>query len=374
MNDKANSRDEGRVKAAESYFGKFRTLVEGPNTLGNSKRFWYVFFGVLLLILAYPFLTNTYVAIVTTDYFAWMILALSLSVVWGYTGIFNFGQTAFFGVGGYTFGIVAINLFDVTSGTNIALLASIVIPLIGGVILGYFMFYGRIAGLFVAILTLAVALTLNLVLVRTTGTSIGSAELGGNNGLTNIPDLTLGVGSLSFELGPYAEYYFVALLLIGSYLGLRVILNSYYGYVMIAIREDQHRTEMFGYDIRKMKVLIFAGTGGLAGLAGGLYAAWGNFIDPTIMGLTLASLPIIWATVGGRDTLIGTLIAAFTLQWISTQLSTVGQGYTIMFLGVVFVLVVLFFPEGLIPAIYSRWESRQRNRNNQTNTGDPNGN
>ncbi|MFC6987948.1 hypothetical protein ACFQJD_19105 [Haloplanus sp. GCM10025708] len=78
------------------------------------------------------------------------------------------------------------------------------------------------------------------------------------------------------------------------------------------------------------------------------------------MGLTLASLPIIWVTVGGRDTLIGPIVAAYALQSMSTKLSTVGSGYTNIFLGAVFVLVVLFFPDGLIPAIVNWWEDRKQ--------------
>jgi len=337
---------------------RLRDLLEGQNTLGNSTRFWYGFLVVVGFIFAYPFLTNPFVLKVNTDYFVWMILALSLAVVWGYTGIFNFGQTAFFGLGAYTFGIVGITLIEVTGGTNVAILAAIVVTMIVSALLGYFMFYGQIRGLYVAILTLAVALTGNLILVRTTNTTIGAAELGGNNGVTGIPSLTLGGGPLSFPLGITAQYYLVALLLVATYLGLRILLNSYYGYVLLAIREDEDRTRMLGYDVRKLKLIAFSLTAGLAGFAGALHAAWGNFIDPTVMGLTAASVPIIWVTVGGRDTLIGPLVAAYALQSISTKLSTVGSGYTNIFLGAVFVLVVLFFPDGLIPAIVARWRER----------------
>jgi branched-chain amino acid transport system permease protein len=343
--------DRGRVE-------RLRDLLEGQNTLGNSTRFWYGFILVVAFVFAYPLLTNPFVLKINTDYFIWMILALSLAVVWGYTGIFNFGQTAFFGLGAYTFGVVGITLIEVTGGTNVAILTAVVVTMVASALLGYFMFYGEIRGLYVAILTLAVALTGNLLLVRTTNTTIGAAELGGNNGITGIPSLTVGGGQFSATLGITAQYYLVAALLVATYLGLRMLLNSYYGYVLVAIREDEDRTRMLGYDVRRLKLIAFSLTAGLAGFAGALHAAWGNFIDPTVMGLTAASVPIIWVTVGGRNTLIGPLVAAYALQSISTRLSTVGSGYTNIFLGAVFVLSVLFFPDGLVPAVVNRWQER----------------
>lgn len=345
--------------SSQRLLGVLQQHFGGPNTIGNSGRFWLVFGLTTLLILIYPFLTNTYVIIVNTDYFIWVILALSLSVVWGYTGIFNFGQTGFFGLGGYAFGVIGINLIDVTGGTNIALIGAILVPVVFSLLLGYFMFYGRVGGLYVAILTLVVTLMINLILVRSTNESIGTAQLGGNNGITGIPELTLGGGGFSLALDPLLLYYFVAIMLLATYLGLRYILNSYYGYVMLAIREDEARTEMFGYNIKKLKLLVFVGSAGLGGFAGGLYAAWGNFIDPTLMSLTLAALPIIWITVGGRDTLIGAALGAYALQSISTTLSTFGSGHTIIFLGSVLIVVILFFPDGIVPAVYQWWYERK---------------
>lgn len=355
LSDEYESTGRARLKAV-------RDRLEGQNTLGNSTRFWYGFIAVVLFLIAYPILTNPYVVKVNTNYFVWILLALSLAVVWGYTGIFNFGQTAFFGLGGYVFGIVGINLIESTGATNVALLAAIVAPFFASAIIGYFMFYGRVSGLYVAILTLAVALTGHLVLTRTTNTKIGVAELGGNNGITGIPDLIFGFGGMTFQFGIIPQYYFVLGVLLMAYLGLRLLLNSYYGHVMLAIREDEDRTQMFGYDIRKLKLIVFSSTAGLAGLAGGLYAAWGHFIDPSVMSLTLASVPIIWVTVGGRDTLIGPIVAAYALQSVSTKLSTLGGGYTNIFLGVVFVLVVLFFPNGLIPAGVDWWKDRKESK------------
>lgn len=329
---------------------------EGSNTIGNSSTFWTGFGVVLLAILVYPFLTNRYRIIVTATFFIWVFLALSLSLIWGYSGIFSFGQTAFFGAGGYIFGIVGINLIDVTGATNIAVLAGILIPAVFAALVGYFMFYGRVSGVYVAIITLAITLLLELLLSRTAGQQyrVGKALLGGYNGMTGIPSLTFGYGNLTLELGDLSMYYLVVVLLLVVYLGLRYFVNSNYGYALIATREDEERTEMFGYDIRYVKLQIFTLSGGLAGLGGVLHAAHGNFISPPIMGLTVAALPVIWVTVGGRKTLLGAIIATVMLRYLDDYFAVIGSEYSLIIMGLILLGVILFFPDGVIPTVHQR--------------------
>lgn len=338
---------------------RFRALCkpfEGPHTVGNSNRFWIGFGLVALYALIYPILTNEYRILVTTGFLIWIFLTLSLSVIWGYTGIFSFGQTAFFGLGGYTFGVVGINLIDATGATNLAILAGILLPAAFAALLGYFMFYGRVSGVYVAIITLAATLILELLFSRTAGSkyNIGEAALGGYNGMTGIPAITLGYGSTMLALDSVGMYYFVVILLIALYLGLRYLVNSNLGYVMVAIREDEDRTEMFGYDVRKVKLQMFVLSGAIGGLAGVLYAASGNFISPPVMGLTFAALPVIWLTVGGRKTLVGAIIGTLGLRYLNNYLATVGSAYAFIILGTLLLAVVLFFPEGFVPTI-DKW-------------------
>ena len=98
------------------------------------------------------------------------------------------------------------------------------------------------------------------------------------------------------------------------YLGLRILVNSRFGNVLVAIRENPERAEMLGYDIRKYQLGAFVIGSALAGLSGVLYTAWGQYITPSSMGMTAAALPIVWVAVGGRSdltaTLIGTLLGA----------------------------------------------------------------
>lgn len=345
---------EAVTNVLDRLFGPF----SGPNTTGNSPLFWVGFTTVTLLVLLYPVIASPYRILNITGFFIWIFIALSLTFIWGYTGIFSFGQTAFFGLGGYTFGVIAINLVEITGATNIAFVVAILLPAVFAAFVGYFMFYGRVSGVYVAIITLAVTLILELVFARTAGPqyTIGEAALGGYNGMTNIPSLAFGFDPVVISLDPVPMYYFVILLLLGLYLGLRYVVNSNFGYVLIAVRENEMRTEMFGYDTRKIKFLSFTIGGGIAGLSGVLYASWGNFISPPVMGLVAAAMPVIWVTVGGRETFLGAILGAFGLQYIEGELAAEGSEYSIIILGVILLAVILFFADGVVPAVSARIE------------------
>lgn len=332
----------------------------GPNTTGNSPVFWVAFLFVLVIALLYPVVSTPFRVLNTTGYFVWIFLALSLTFVWGYTGIFSFGQTAFFGLGGYTFGVIGINLVEVTGATNLALATAVVLPAVFATIVGYFMFYGRVSGVYVAIITLAVTLILELLFARTAGPqyTIGAAALGGFNGMTNIPSLAFGIDPIVVSLDPVPMYYFVLGLLIAVYFGLRYVVNSNYGYVLIAVRENETRTEMFGYDVRKIKLQAFAVGGAIAGLSGALFASWNNFISPPVMGIVTAALPVIWVTVGGRQTILGAIFGALGLQYLDSELAAAGSEFSVVILGLILLGVILYFSDGVVPAIASRIEQR----------------
>ncbi len=354
MSDQTETIDEraGEAGIGENLFSVFERF-EGPHTIGSSNRFWLGFLLVVTLIFIYPMTANEFGVLTTTTLFVWVLLSLSLSICWGYAGIFSFGQTAFFGLGGYTFGVVGINLLPVTGGTTLALVTAILIPAIGAAAVGYFIFYGRVSGVYVAIITLAVTLILELLFSRTAGQeyAIGDAQLGGYNGMTGIPDLTFGVGSVAYELGPNATFYFVVGLLVVMYLALRYVLNSNYGYMIVATRESENRTETLGYDTRLIKLQVFTVAGGVAGLGGALYASTGNFISPPIMGLAFAALPVIWITVGGRKTLIGAILGTLAVRSLSNRLASAGNEFAVIFIGLLLLVAVLLLPEGAVPTI-----------------------
>jgi branched-chain amino acid transport system permease protein len=285
------------------------------------------------------------------------LLALSLDLVWGHAGIFSFGQTAFFGVAGYTYGAIAINVIRVTGESATALLGAVLMAALLAALLGYFMFYGRVSDVYLAIITLAVTLVLLSFFGSTAGSQygIGSAQLGGYNGMVGIPPLTLGLPRLfAVALGVRQTYVFVVLVAGAIYLLLMVLRRAPTGRILAAVRENELRTELLGYDTRWYKLLAFTIGGAIAGLAGAAYAAWGLFINPAVFDLPQAVVVVIWVLVGGRGTLAGAFLGTALVQGLSTWLGGI-TSQTPLVLGLLLILMVLLFPNGLVPLVGSVW-------------------
>lgn len=335
---------------------RLRDRLEGPNTYGNSKEFWIVFAVAVAAFAAYPLLTDPYTARQSSRYFTLGFLALSLCFVWGYAGVLSFGQVAFFGVAAYTFGIIGIN-FSSALGVTAAAVSAVVVGMLFAAVLGYFMFYGGVRDVYVTIMTLVVALVLNAFTAQTAGSewAVGEAQLGGFNGMTGIPDFTLGVGDASIVFAQVTFYYLVLFALIGTYLGLRVLVNSNFGMTMVAVREDEERTATFGYDVPYVKLVVFTVGGGLAALGGVFWVSWGNYVDPTVFGIAFAALPVVWVTIGGRESLLGPIAATFAIERMQTSLSggvgPLGPEWALVVVGGLLLGVVLFLPSGAAPAI-----------------------
>ncbi|MHB8589371.1 MAG: ABC transporter permease subunit [Candidatus Dormibacteraceae bacterium] len=282
------------------------------------------------------------------------LVALSLDFVWGRAGIFSFGQTAFFGVAAYAYGVISINLSPNTGETISALIGAVVVAGALAAALGYFMFYGKVGDVYVAIITLAVTLVLLQVMTSTAGPQyhIGQAQLGGYNGMTNIPSMEFGYpGHPGDQMSQPDTYNFVVLLAGLAFLVVRVLLRSGFGRVITAIRENELRTELLGYDVRRAKVVVFAVAGAVAGLAGGAYAGWGNFMNPAPFSLPAAALIVIYVLVGGKGTLVGAFIGAVAVEWLSTVLGGVLPSSTTLVVGAILIGVVLLVPGGLTPLI-----------------------
>ncbi len=333
---------------------QLQTALHGSNTYGNSKLFWRGFLLVTAGLAVYPLLVSSYAANIAALFMIYGFLALSLGVMWGYCGILSFGQVAFFGLAGYAFGIVSINI----TGAEGTVLGFVVGPVVAGIaaaLLGYFMFYGGVRDVYVAIVTLLFTLILYTFFGQTAGSewAIGEARLGGYNGMVGIPTLQFGVGDNGVMIDGAVLYYFALFALIGTYLVLRWLLNSSYGQVMTAVREDEQRTAMLGYNTNRIKLVVFTLGGVLAGVSGVLYTSWGNYIDPDVYGLTFAALPIVWVSIGGRMSLIGPIVAAFGIEWLSNQLAATGSQYALVIIGTLLLVTILFLPQGIVPQVHN---------------------
>ncbi len=320
-----------------------------------------------------------------TVYVIMAILALSLALVWGYGGILCFGQSAFFGLGAYAYAITAFNLGEST----LPFLAAIVLPAAFAALLGYFMFFGRISDVYLGVITLTVTLILFNSVNSTAGPEyhIGVARLGGFNGIPSIPPLNIpGDPSAALDLNDMFSLSMV--LLLAVYFGLRWLLASRFGRVVVAIRENERRAEFLGYDARLYKLIVFSIGGALAGLAGCLFANWGAFVSPTIFGLSQSAQIIIWVIVGGRGTLIGPIVGCIGIQWLTAYLGSaanavgslkaavlkslgpagadfVGGIFKVLdvtnaslILGAVLLAFVLLVPDGIVPTVVKFVKSR----------------
>jgi ABC-type branched-subunit amino acid transport system permease subunit len=334
-----------------SGFVSFFRRLEGPQTVGRGPAFWGLFAVVMLIALAYPLFSDGYTVGNTVYFFVWVFIALSLCLIWGYGGSLSFGQTAFFGIAGYGYGVLTLNFGSAYGFTLVALVAAVAIAALFAVLLGYFMFFGRIAGVFLGIVTLAVTLMLERFMAQTAGPEwhIGSARLNGFNGMSAMPPLTIPwPGEPIVLFADVGLYYFVLGLLVFVYLGLRILMNSSFGNVIVAIRENPERAEMLGYDVRKYQLITFVIGAALAGISGVLYTAWGQYITPSSMGMTAAALPLIWVAVGGRSDLTSTVVGTLVVLAAFQALTIYGSQYALVFMGVLLVLTVLIAPNGLV--------------------------
>ncbi|WAC29378.1 branched-chain amino acid ABC transporter permease [Ancylobacter sp. SL191] len=330
---------------------RFFARLEGPQTMGRGPWFWVGFLVVLLAACGYPLFSDGYTVGNTVYFFTWVFMALGLSLIWGYGGALSFGQTAFFGIAGYSYGILTINFGAAYGFTLVALVLAIAIAALFAVLLGYFLYFGRISGVFLGIVTLSVTLVLERFMAQTAGPEwkIGSARLNGFNGMSNMPPLTLPWPGGDIVLFPDVQLYYVVLgLLVLVYLALRILVNSRFGNVLVAIRENPERAEMLGYDIRKYQLGAFVIGAALAGLSGVLYTSWGQYITPSSMGMTAAALPIVWVAVGGRSDITATLIGTLVVLSAFQALTIHGSQYALVVMGILLVLTVLLAPRGLI--------------------------
>ena len=327
-----------------------------------------VYAFVCLVILLLPFvLGNDYLLNRVARYLVLGLLAMSLSLCWGYAGILNLGQALSFGIGSYCMAMtLKLRTVPVQTGagglpdfmvwnnvetlpwlwvpfhsTAFALLAGIGIPVLLAALLGWFMFKGRVTGVYVAIITLAALVVGNLLVID------AQAYTGGFNGLTDLAQLEL--FGITFDAYGRSTYYLCAICLTLSLFAALALTRSKTGLILQAIRDQENRVRYFGYDVAHYKSFALCVSAGFAGLAGMLYTVVMEFASPTFMGVPLSLSVVVWCAVGGRSSLLGATLGAIIVAGMQNVLSEQRaflETWTLI-MGVIFVLVVLFLPKGL---------------------------
>lgn len=321
--------------------------------------FWLIALFGLLIIFLIPSVFEVYTLYNFTVFAVLAVFALSLGLVWGYGGILALGQTAFFGIGAYVYAVISVNMADSTLG----LVAAVFVPAFVAAIIGYFTFFGRVSDVYFAVISLTIPLILFNLVNSASGPAFqfGKVHLGGYNGIPGVPPVNNPFAPsdvLSFE----GMFYAAALLLLFSYLFLRVLTATKFGRVVIAVKENELRAELLGYDVRLFKLGIFCVGAALAGLAGAMYAAWGSSIGPDVFSLSFAAQTVIWVLFGGLGTLLGPILGSFIVQMFSTWLGSMGAVNTEIILGVFFIAAVLLIPNGIVPSVRDYWHLKKQRR------------
>jgi ABC-type branched-subunit amino acid transport system permease subunit len=302
----------------------------------------------LVVLLALPQIASLYTVLEVTIFVVMAILALSLALIWGLGGILCFGQAAFFGIGGYAYAVSVENIGESTWPIVLA----IAVPAVFATALGYFMFFGRLSELYVGVVTLCVTLILFNFINSTSDPvyAIGQAELNGFNGMSSVPTINW-PGAPNDQLEPVQIFYVCMGSLIAIYVLCKAIVGSPFGRVVRAVKENEERAELMGYNTALIKLVIFAIGAGMAGYAGALFTNWNAFISPNVFSLATTAQTIIWIIVGGAGTFVGPVVGAFGLQYLSTRLGAGSVVDVNLVLGLILMLFVVFVPQGLVPSL-----------------------
>jgi urea transport system permease protein len=329
-----------------------------------------VFFAILLLLPAFAgaFWLNR-----IATYLIYAICALAISMSWGYAGILNLGLGFFFGMGAYMLAmsltlaspdnnpvpqLMLLNmepdamrdLCCITPGSflwipfrslTVGILAGIAVPAAIAFVVGWVVFKRRTTGVYVSIITLALALIGQMLIIN------NQPLTGGFNGLAEFAPLTL----FGFEFNPYGPsmYYLVVGCLAASLLVATWVLNGPIGRLLHAIRENESRVRFLGYAVENYQIFVFCFSAALAGIAGMLFTATAEFASPALMATAFSVSMVVWVAVGGKQSLIGACIGAVLVNMLGSWASenAVLQPVWPILLGLLFVLVVLYMPDGL---------------------------
>lgn len=315
-------------------------------SLSISNVWFAVMCGALVLFpLVYDSRT---ILILLTQIFIFAVFAMSYDLLLGYTGIVSFGHAMFFGIGAYTVAIV-MERFD--ASIEMLILSFLIAIVLSGIV-SYFVgvLSLRLKSHFYAMLTLAFS---GLFLV---GAEKWRSLTMGNDGFTfSVPD----------ALKDREVFYFTALaFMIVMFLFMRRFTQSPLGRVLQAIRENEQRTESLGYRILHYKVIASIVSGVVASLAGGMYVLTLRFVNTSVFAVEKTIDALLMTIIGGVGTLFGGIIGAALLKLAHYGLTDLAKVHWIferwmIFFGITFVLVILFFPHGIVGTLRQWWVGRQ---------------
>ncbi len=290
---------------------------------------FFAFFAVFPFLLPYKALA--------TQVLIFGLFALGFNLLYGYTGLLSFGHAAYYGLGAYGTGIALAKLQ--VGSLWVGLGAGLLLAAAGGAVIGFFCLQRR--GIYFAMLTLAFAQLLYFVAFHLADWT------GGDDGLRGIPQLKLGLAGLAVSLDSTLAFYYFSYALVGlAVAGLRRILDSPFGAVLQAIRENSDRAVACGYDVNRVKLLSFVFSALFAGLAGSLDALRLTVVPIESLYWTTSGQVVMMTLLGGAGTFFGPFVGAATFLVLEDRLSVFTESWPLV-IGAIFSAFVLFLPKGI---------------------------
>lgn len=320
-----------------------------------------IVFTILTIILALaPLFLSDFRMNLLGEFICFAIVAAGLDLIWGYTGILSLGHGVFFGLGAYCMAMFLklesskgkLPDFMAWSGMGklpliwapfknpvFALCMVVIVPVFIAFLLGYFTFRNRIKGVYFSIFSQALSIIFGVLFVGQ------QAFTGGTNGITNFKVI------FGFSLKEYstklALYYISLAVLVLVFIITKLIVSSRTGKVLVAIRDGENRIRYGGYNPTTYKVFVYCVSAAIAGIAGALFVPQIGIITPDQMGIVPSIEMVIWVAVGGRGTIIGAIIGALIMNLAKESVSEHFPEIWMYFLGLAFVIVVVFLPNGI---------------------------
>ncbi len=324
----------------------------------------------------HPLHVPSYMVSLIGKFMCYALAALALDLVWGYAGILSLGHGVFFALGAYAHGMYlmraigregsyASDLPDFMvfldwktypwfwAGTDSFWYCLALVVLVPGVlafVFGYFAFRSRIKGVYFSIITQAMTYAFMLLFFR------NNTGFGGNNGFTDFKRI---LGYSISAPGTKAVLYLVTLAaLLGALLLCRAIVKSRLGRVLQGVRDAESRLMFIGYNPLWFKLFVWTLSAVLCGIAGALYVPQVGIINPSEMSPANSIEMVIWAAVGGRGTLLGPIVGAFSVNGLKSWFTGAFPDLWLFALGLIFILVTIYLPQGLA-GLTARWRKEQ---------------
>ena len=296
--------------------------------------------AALAVLIALPAVLSSYQLSLVTKMLIFGIFAMSLDLLLGYAGLPSLGHAAYFGVAAYTVGLLALRVannfwLDFPAGL---LMAAGVSALFG-------LFALRTRGSYFLMITLALGQVL-------WGIAFGWRSLtGGDDGLPSVPRPDL---SLPWALTDGIPFYYFVLIFFALAIGaLALIVSSPFGRALVGVRESERRMEVLGYDVWRYKYVAFILAGLFAGLAGNLFVYFNGFVSPSYLNILFSASALLMVILGGSGTLLGPAIGAAVIVGLENFISGYMERWVLV-LGIIYVLVTLFAPNGLVGLVRQR--------------------